>query len=169
MPSVLRISLTVTLQCHQNKFHLGILKHLTQLFASMPAGRSISPEEDELLQYFANLYKNANKGIKGRGKERKITGYRRKDSGVGETHQDDLPTPYSTSSPVSHGLAAGFEVDQVEMDLDVEESFLRQRLPMKSYSSRGQDHVHSQAFPAARTHANATDPAQTMQGGYGFT
>jgi len=32
----------------------------------------ISQADKELWEYFANLYKNSNKGIKGRGKDRKV-------------------------------------------------------------------------------------------------
>jgi len=34
---------------------------------------AVSPEEKELWEYFASLYKNSNKGIKGRGKDRRIS------------------------------------------------------------------------------------------------
>lgn len=33
----------------------------------------MSPQDRELWEYFATLYKNSNKGIKGRGKDRRIT------------------------------------------------------------------------------------------------
>lgn len=33
----------------------------------------MSNEEQELWEYFSTLYKNSNKGIKGRGKDRRIT------------------------------------------------------------------------------------------------
>lgn len=32
----------------------------------------MSPQDRELWEYFATLYKNSNKGIKGRGKDRRI-------------------------------------------------------------------------------------------------
>lgn len=33
----------------------------------------MSPQDKELWEYFASLYKNSNKGIKGRGKDRRIS------------------------------------------------------------------------------------------------
>lgn len=58
------------LKAHQNKFHhdtvtslMGKMKYLATSPDAFP------PEELELLDYFADLYKNANRGIKGRGKD----------------------------------------------------------------------------------------------------
>lgn len=61
-------------QSHQNKFHAASLKQLTQKFAAMREGDLVTPADRELFEYFATLYKNSNKGIKGRGKDRKIAG-----------------------------------------------------------------------------------------------
>jgi hypothetical protein len=66
-----------------NKFHVETLRGLTVRFGeSEAAGGGASGgqvgeggkegEEDELLEYFRSLYRNANKGIKGRGKGRKV-------------------------------------------------------------------------------------------------
>ncbi|KAF2004511.1 hypothetical protein P154DRAFT_572171 [Amniculicola lignicola CBS 123094] len=61
------------LKSHQNKFHAETIRHLTSKFASYRPG-NIVPEEDKALwEYFASLYKNSNKGIKGRGKDRRIS------------------------------------------------------------------------------------------------
>jgi hypothetical protein len=56
-----------------NKFHIETLTGLTARFWESEAkeGRK-EGEEDELLEYFRSLYRNANKGIKGRGKGRKV-------------------------------------------------------------------------------------------------
>lgn len=58
------------LKSHQNKFHLPTLTSLTQKLASITgdALAQLPKEEKELLDYFAKLYKNSNKGIRGRGK-----------------------------------------------------------------------------------------------------
>jgi hypothetical protein len=39
----------------------------------MREGDAVSTADTELWQYFSTLYKNSNKGIKGRGKNRKIS------------------------------------------------------------------------------------------------
>jgi DNA-directed RNA polymerase subunit RPC12/RpoP len=58
------------LKAHQNRFHLNTLNELTKKLAEMdPTDENIKPEERELLNYFAQLYKNSNRGIKGRGKK----------------------------------------------------------------------------------------------------
>ena len=59
-------------QSHQNKFHAESLKELTDKFMTIADTDNVSPEDRELWEYFATLYKNSNKGIKGRGKDRKV-------------------------------------------------------------------------------------------------
>lgn len=61
------------LKSHQNKFHASTLRYLTQKFASIREGDSVTAQDKELWEYFAALYKNSNKGIKGRGKDRRIS------------------------------------------------------------------------------------------------
>ncbi|KAF3035958.1 hypothetical protein E8E12_006578 [Didymella heteroderae] len=61
------------LKSHQNKFHAATLRYLTQKFATISPGDWVSHEDKELWEYFASLYKNSNKGIKGRGKDRRIS------------------------------------------------------------------------------------------------
>ncbi|KAL2067881.1 hypothetical protein VTL71DRAFT_15979 [Oculimacula yallundae] len=60
------------LKSHQNKFHIDTIRNLTAKFASYKEGDVVHAGDKELWQYFANLYKNSNKGIKGRGKDRKV-------------------------------------------------------------------------------------------------
>lgn len=58
------------LKSHQNRFHLNTLNAMTEKVAEL-SGESIEKlprEERELLHYFKDLYKNSNKGIRGRGK-----------------------------------------------------------------------------------------------------
>jgi DNA-directed RNA polymerase subunit RPC12/RpoP len=59
-------------QSHQNKFHAQTIRDLTAKFASIKDGDVVASADKELWGYFANLYKNSNKGIKGRGKDRKV-------------------------------------------------------------------------------------------------
>ena len=47
---------------------------LTERFAAIREPDEISPVDRDLFEYFAELYKNSNRGIKGRGKDRKISG-----------------------------------------------------------------------------------------------
>lgn len=61
-------------QSHQNKFHTKTLRALAQRFASIDDAEPMSEEDKELWEYFSTLYKNSNKGIKGRGKDRRIRG-----------------------------------------------------------------------------------------------
>ncbi|KAJ5902478.1 hypothetical protein N7495_003006 [Penicillium taxi] len=60
------------LKSHQNKFHAATLRTLTMRFSQISENGPVHPRDRELWEYFATLYKNSNKGIKGRGKDRKI-------------------------------------------------------------------------------------------------
>lgn len=62
------------LKLHQNKFHLPTLNRLTQSLAELSgdALENLPPEEKDLLDYFRKLYKNLNKGIRGRGRGKKV-------------------------------------------------------------------------------------------------
>jgi hypothetical protein len=61
------------MQSHQNKFHAMTLRHWTSRFTSSTDVSLLTEEERKVWAYFASLYKNSNKGIKGRGKDRKIS------------------------------------------------------------------------------------------------
>ena len=61
------------MQSHQNKFHPEILRDLTARFASLREGDIVSAADKEHWEYFASLYKHSNQGIKGRGKDRRIS------------------------------------------------------------------------------------------------
>lgn len=63
----------IMLKSHQNKFHATTLRNLTIKFSTVMEGDPMNPQDRELWGYFATLYKNSNKGIKGRGKDRKIS------------------------------------------------------------------------------------------------
>ncbi|KAH7318543.1 hypothetical protein B0I35DRAFT_479040 [Stachybotrys elegans] len=60
------------MKTHQNHFHAPELKELTKLFVKYAGTDDIPEEHRDLLQYFRVHYKNSNKGIKGRGKDRKV-------------------------------------------------------------------------------------------------
>ena len=68
------------LKAHQNKFHAETLHNLEQRFASLVTSTGsadaaldrMNMEEKQLWEYFCTLYVNCNKGIKGRGKGRKV-------------------------------------------------------------------------------------------------
>ena len=59
------------LKSHQNRFHSQTLNTLTHKLAELsgPALERLPPDERELLMYFKSLYKNSNKGIRGRGRQ----------------------------------------------------------------------------------------------------
>lgn len=62
------------LKAHMNKFHKDTLTRLSTHFTNQNYEDEVelSQEELELREYFKSLYKNCNKGIKGRGKGRRV-------------------------------------------------------------------------------------------------
>ncbi|GAB7362058.1 hypothetical protein MBLNU230_g2092t1 [Neophaeotheca triangularis] len=60
------------LKSHQNKFHVETIRSLKARFETIREGDVVDVWEKDMWEYFAALYKNANKGIKGRGKDRRI-------------------------------------------------------------------------------------------------
>lgn len=61
------------LKSHMNKFHVKTLGALiARLVESEARGGGKEGEENELLEYFYSLYRNPNKGIRGRRKGRKV-------------------------------------------------------------------------------------------------
>lgn len=62
------------LKAHMNKFHKDTLARLCTQFTNQTYENdvNVSQEELELREYFKSLYKNCNKGIKGRGKGRRV-------------------------------------------------------------------------------------------------
>lgn len=64
------------LKAHMNKFHKDTLARLSTHFTNHGYGEqndsNVTDEEKELREYFRSLYKNCNKGIKGRGKGRRV-------------------------------------------------------------------------------------------------
>ncbi|KFY11429.1 hypothetical protein V492_04464, partial [Pseudogymnoascus sp. VKM F-4246] len=98
------------LKSHMNKFHKETLRGLTVRVGESEArsegngeGGQVGEEEDELLEYFRSLYRNANKGIKGRGKGRKVaaTHHNNNAHGHGHGHAGNISTPPSLSSSTS--------------------------------------------------------------------
>lgn len=61
-------------QTHQNNFHKDVLDDLTAKFIQFTNEGYVPEEYRTLFDYFKLHYKNSNKGIKGRGKARKIAG-----------------------------------------------------------------------------------------------
>lgn len=83
-----------------NKFHVETLRGLTARFAESEAGEP-GGEEDELLEYFRSLYRNANKGIKGRGKGRKVAS-----TNTGNAPSASTPPSLSSSTSSLSSLAS---------------------------------------------------------------
>ncbi|KAF2012505.1 hypothetical protein BU24DRAFT_464893 [Aaosphaeria arxii CBS 175.79] len=80
------------LKSHQNKFHANTLQYLTKKFGTISSGEYVSEEEKGLWEYFSTLYKNSNKGIKGRGKDRRIPVISTPSSGPSSTSSGYSPT-----------------------------------------------------------------------------
>jgi hypothetical protein len=68
----------------------------------MTPGDCVSQEDKKLWEYFASLYKNSNKGIKGRGKDRRISAM--------SSSASSFPSSYAATpmASVSRGYASSF-------------------------------------------------------------
>jgi uncharacterized Zn-finger protein len=82
------------LKSHMNKFHANTLQHWTTKFQHATVDDDMTPEEREMFEYFASLYKNSNKGIKGRGKDRKVSAITQTPGGIGV--QNHFPVQHSS-------------------------------------------------------------------------
>ncbi|KAI9677593.1 MAG: hypothetical protein M1817_006547 [Caeruleum heppii] len=105
------------LKSHQNKFHIAVLTRLTQQFATIREGEQVSAADREMWEYFATLYKNSNKGIKGRGKDRKIAATSQLRSSNGNMPGDGgSESPTASQSSQSHHGAYDFNHGGVDVD-----------------------------------------------------
>ncbi|KAI8965739.1 hypothetical protein F5Y11DRAFT_279291 [Daldinia sp. FL1419] len=84
------------LKTHHNAYHKETIKRLTQRFKTVSTDEELSAEELKIFKHFAKLYKNLNKGIKGRGPSRK-DGLRNQNSATPSVSQHYPPQ----SSPVA--------------------------------------------------------------------
>lgn len=66
----------------------------------MQEGDSVSAMDKDLWEYFATLYKNSNKGIKGRGKDRRIFATNRSGEDEDDSKERDSRRSRSCSSDV---------------------------------------------------------------------
>ncbi|KAI9881399.1 MAG: hypothetical protein M1830_003406 [Pleopsidium flavum] len=104
------------LKSHQNKFHSESLRNLTLKFASMREGDPVTVKDKELWEYFATLYKNSNKGIKGRGKDRRISAIA--NSGSHTVKQERADRSGSSSASTNDGQPDVFDLDGSNVDGD---------------------------------------------------
>lgn len=90
------------LKSHQNKFHVETIRQLKKRFEVYREGEVVDRWEKEMFEYFESLYKNCNKGIKGRGKDRRIS-----NTSVLTTRRDSMASAGSSSGSMSAGANPG--------------------------------------------------------------
>ncbi|EGY23788.1 zinc finger protein [Verticillium dahliae VdLs.17] len=61
------------LKNHQNKYHKETIGRIVDLIVSLRNVGALSPKDRDLISYISNIYKNSNKGIKGRGRDRRVS------------------------------------------------------------------------------------------------
>jgi len=113
------------MKAHQNRFHLSALSKLTERLAKLDPNESIAPEEREMLEYFASLYKNSNKGIKGRGRDKSSSSSPIKEK---ETTIID-EKPISSSISPEYRLYQANPVDQQQQQQQQQQSLMTNRMP----------------------------------------
>jgi hypothetical protein len=123
------------LKSHQNKFHASVLRNLTMRFASLREGDPVSVADKELWEYFSTLYKNSNKGIKGRGKDRRIS-TTSKDIGD-DKQRGRRESVSSTTSNSEH--AEMFDLEGRVRDAQSSESSIDNSDKEAEYDKKGRD------------------------------
>jgi len=92
---------------------------MLERLARIPDASNASAYDKEMMEYFAELYKNSNKGIKGRGKDRKISATK-KDRAKGEAKSNNADAEAETQSPSNSfqgsNADASFEYTGVDLD-----------------------------------------------------
>ncbi|KAH7363572.1 zinc finger protein [Plectosphaerella cucumerina] len=63
------------LKNHQNKYHTTTIHKIADWIMSLSEEdeESLTPAEQDLITHFQDIYKNSNKGIKGRGRDRRVS------------------------------------------------------------------------------------------------
>ena len=96
------------LKSHQNKFHIATIRRLKERFENISEGDVVEEWEKSMWEYFVGLYKNCNKGIKGRGKDRRISNTSQippYDGSIFERRQLDKCWHFVEESVNGHGAA----------------------------------------------------------------
>jgi hypothetical protein len=86
----------------------------------MREGDTVSAMDKELWEYFATLYKNSNKGIKGRGKDRRIFAISKEDVGVKKENRSRSSSSSSLSRNSAGTFDRGQEKDEMSSSSSVE-------------------------------------------------
>lgn len=90
------------LKSHQNKFHVETIRRLKERFENFKEGDVVDSWEKEMWEYFGSLYKNCNKGIKGRGKDRRVSSSHFSSHGTHSGHRRDSIVSASSSSNIEN-------------------------------------------------------------------
>ena len=79
----------------------------------MREGDAVSAMDKELWEYFATLYKNSNKGIKGRGKDRRIFANPKEDDEVKYESRSRSSSSAGSSRDSARSYDTGREKDEM--------------------------------------------------------
>ncbi|KAK2035766.1 hypothetical protein LZ31DRAFT_322519 [Colletotrichum somersetense] len=138
------------LKNHQNKYHEKILMEMTDWILSISDVHALSDDQREMYWYFANLYKNSNKGIKGRGKDRRVSDRGAKSRAAPPLLKDvcrpdslavyssrQLPPPEQYTQQQQQHHRHGYEVYDTDMDQSSSASSLTYDGLADQYCDRG--------------------------------
>lgn len=100
------------LKSHQNKFHVETIRRLKSRFENIKEGDVVDSWEKEMWEYFGSLYKNCNKGIKGRGKDRRISNTSQTTGRQSSTQRRDSIVSTASSLGGSGSVAMGSSTHQ---------------------------------------------------------
>lgn len=146
------------MKAHQNKYHVGSLQALTEKFAAAAAGdaeveAAITEADRELFGYFAGLYKNSNKGIKGRGKHRRVRPLDVPPGGIAPGSASAAASRESTAKVETEDMSMGsMGVNGMDMDMNMSTGSAaparRRRLRTTTRTTTGAPAVSASVSPA---------------------
>lgn len=84
----------------------------------------MNPQDRKLWKYFATLYKNSNKGIKGRGKDRRISPSSKSDAGVEGRRRSSADDQIRQGSYDNSSIYTG---ESISGDDDIEPYYMEKR------------------------------------------
>lgn len=160
------------LKTHHNNFHKDAIKDLTTRFNNLAPGEHLSENEQKLFAHFAELYKNLNKGIKGRGRNRRVA--LRQKSPLSPSVQSQYPVQqplvqqhqmYQTRLPLQHGLTSSESFGDYSMSRhSAHGSFMVGR---DQHSAYGSYDVDESSVASSDTASVSNSPSTVYEDEYG--
>ncbi|KAI1407259.1 hypothetical protein F5Y13DRAFT_183503 [Hypoxylon sp. FL1857] len=144
------------LKNHHNRFHKDTIKVLTMKFQNLAIVEELSEEDQRLFSHFAELYKNSNKGIKGRGTNRTVT----------PKHQSPTTSRIPQQYPVQHPpLVQQHQLYRLptQHGLPCSESFSDCSMPRDHHTAYGPYDMDQESITSSETTTSTNSPSTVYE------